>query len=130
MSSDPIVLLVEDEVLIRMLVADDLRDQGYHVLEASNGCEALIVLEAATRIDLVLSDIMMPGSVDGIALARHVKKTYPFMPLILVSAALTEEAQAIADCAFRKPFLHSALYAMVRQLTEIECNRRTATGNA
>jgi CheY-like chemotaxis protein len=64
------ILVVEDEVLIRLPLAEYLRDCGYRVFEASNVAEAKAVLDADTPVDLVFSDVNMPGNENGFALAR------------------------------------------------------------
>ncbi len=71
------LLLVEDEVLIRLTVADYLRDCGYHVIEASNAQEALSVLTSDIDIDIVFSDVQMPGTIDGFGLARWGARSPP-----------------------------------------------------
>jgi CheY-like chemotaxis protein len=63
------ILVVEDEVLIRLPLAEYLRDCGYSVFEASNVAEAKAVLDADTPVDLVFSDVNMPGNENGFALA-------------------------------------------------------------
>jgi CheY-like chemotaxis protein len=65
--------VVEDEVLVRIKVADELRAQGYAVIEATNASEAISVLQSSMRIDLVLTDIRMPGDLDGLGLARMMR---------------------------------------------------------
>jgi CheY-like chemotaxis protein len=79
------VLVVEDEVLIRILVADELREVGFSVIEAANADEALSYLKAGGDVDLVFSDIRMPGSLDGLELARQLRGRYPSLPIILTS---------------------------------------------
>jgi CheY-like chemotaxis protein len=73
----PIVLVVEDEVLIRLATADHLRSCGFKVLESASGAEAQDLILAGPRVDLVFSDITMPGPVDGVALARWLHEQYP-----------------------------------------------------
>ena len=69
-----------------MAIAEYLRDCGYHVVEAANGDEAISVLTAADcEIDLILSDVQMPGTVDGFALARWVRQNMPGLEIILTS---------------------------------------------
>jgi DNA-binding NtrC family response regulator len=80
------VLLVEDEVLIRVHVADELRDAGFVVIEVGSADEAWSFLASGGAVDIVLSDIMMPGSMNGRELARRVRATYPVLPIILTSA--------------------------------------------
>src|ERR1700675_4204901 len=79
------ILVVEDEVLVRMALAETLRDEGYSVLEAANADEALGVLASATPLDVVLTDVNMPGSLDGVALGRYARMTKPALKVIVVS---------------------------------------------
>lgn len=65
----PTVLIVEDEVFPRLAMADYLRECGFHVVEAASGVEAQQLVLAGLKVDLVFSDITMPGGVDGIDLA-------------------------------------------------------------
>jgi CheY-like chemotaxis protein len=79
------VLIVEDEVLVRLDLADQLRLTGLSVLEASNADEALIVLEAIDGIALVVSDIRMPGAADGLDLVGWLRRERPAIKIVLVS---------------------------------------------
>ncbi len=100
------ILVVEDELLIRMMLSDGLRDEGYHVIEACDADEALIVLRAAAP-DLIISDVRMPGSIDGMGLLAVVRETLPTLPVIITSAHL-EARLAVADGATQflaKPYL-------------------------
>jgi CheY-like chemotaxis protein len=67
------VLVVDDEVLVRLDVADQLRDVGYEVLEASNADQAIEILNITPSIRLLFTDIDMPGSMDGLKLAAAVE---------------------------------------------------------
>jgi CheY-like chemotaxis protein len=82
------VLVVEDEVLIRSFVADELREGGLQVIEAATADEAWAFLESGEKIDLVFSDVHMPGSMNGLDLARHVKAKYPHIRFIVTSGNL------------------------------------------
>jgi DNA-binding response OmpR family regulator len=80
------VLVVEDEVLIRLVIADYLRECGYRVHEAANADEAVAVLEAPeVEVHLVFSDVIMPGSMDGFGLARWVRANHPRVDVVLTS---------------------------------------------
>ena len=79
------VLIVEDDVLIRVLLADELRDAGLRVIEAANADEALSIFEAGAQVDLLFTDVQMPGSIDGVELARRIKTIHPALPIILTS---------------------------------------------
>lgn len=79
------ILVVEDEVFVRLDIADFLRDQGFEVLEASNAGQALTHLERGARIDLVFTDVRMPGEMDGIGLAKFLKTHHPSIKIIVTS---------------------------------------------
>ena len=87
----PRVLVVEDEFLIRMLVADHLRDAGFIVIEAFNGDEAISLLTAGVPIDLVFTDVRMPGAADGMDLLSFIKRTRPDLPVLMTSGHLEPE---------------------------------------
>jgi CheY-like chemotaxis protein len=83
----PTVLIVEDEVLVRMALADQLREVGCMVVEASDADEALLLLRNDfLQVDVVISDIRMPGSMDGLGLARVLRLERPKAKIILMSA--------------------------------------------
>ncbi|MDD2794653.1 response regulator [Acidocella sp.] len=79
------ILVVEDDILIRMLIADELRDLGFQVVEARSGDDAVGYLESGSHVDLIFSDVQMPGTVDGVQLARRVRVALPKLPVILTS---------------------------------------------
>jgi DNA-binding response OmpR family regulator len=86
-SAEHTILIVEDEVLIRFDVADYLRSCGYQVIEAANASEALSILQSGRRVDLMFSDVQLPGSMDGFALARWVRTHRPEVRVLLTSGA-------------------------------------------
>jgi CheY-like chemotaxis protein len=79
------ILVVEDEVLIRAFLADALREAGFSVIEAAHAEEALSYIRTAGPVDLVLSDIQMPGSLNGLQMARQLRVQFPALPIILTS---------------------------------------------
>ena len=81
----PCVLVVEDEFLVRYAISDELREAGFRVIEANNADEAWKYLTAGGRADLIFSDVQMPGTLNGIDLARRTRKEFPAIPLILTS---------------------------------------------
>jgi CheY-like chemotaxis protein len=94
------VLVVEDEVLIRWVIADQLRDCGFRVIEAGSGDEAIDVLrKTALTINVVFSDVQMPGAVNGFALALWVRQQRPTIKVVLTSGYVkaTEAAQALCS---------------------------------
>lgn len=100
------VLLVEDELLIRMIVSDELREAQYDVIEAINGDEALTILTSPVHIDAIVSDVHMPGSIDGIGVLDAARELFPHVPVIIISGHFgREEAMARGAYEFlRKPF--------------------------
>src|SRR6187431_1662079 len=90
MSTDPTtqptnVLVVEDEMVLRMRAVDIVEDAGFNALEAVSADEALSILESRSDISLLFSDIQMPGTMDGLKLARAVHERWPEIKIILVS---------------------------------------------
>jgi CheY-like chemotaxis protein len=76
----PTVLLVEDEILLSDVVAEELEAAGYQVLTALTGEEALMLLEAQDSVDLLLTDVRLPGGVDGWQVAAAARRTFPPFP--------------------------------------------------
>jgi CheY-like chemotaxis protein len=113
----PTVLIVEDEVLIRLLMADELRSQGIHVLEASNAEEALTILESALPVQVLFTDIRMPGRLDGIGLTRLARERFPYIKLMLTSSHQPEGyTRESADVFIFKPYDLSAVVRHVEAL--------------
>jgi CheY-like chemotaxis protein len=81
----PTVLVVEDEALIRMDIADCLVDAGFRVLEAADAAQAISILEQRDDVRLVFTDVDMPGSMDGLRLAAYVRDRWPPIKLIVTS---------------------------------------------
>jgi CheY-like chemotaxis protein len=102
----PVLLVVEDEWLIRMSVADAFRVAGWCVLEAASGAEAVRMLAAAGRIDLVLTDMRMPGPVDGLGVLACARAARPGVPVVLVSGHLDPGVALAAGAAavLAKPY--------------------------
>jgi CheY-like chemotaxis protein len=80
-----VVLIVEDEALIRMSAVQMIEDAGYLVLDASNADEAIQILESRSDIGAVITDIRMPGSMDGLALAHAIRARWAPIHLIVTS---------------------------------------------
>ena len=97
----PNVLVVEDEMMLRMRAVDIVEDAGFTPLEAVNADDALAILEARSDIELLFTDIQMPGSMDGLKLAYAVRERWPSIKIILVSGQLTlTDADKPADSRF------------------------------
>ena len=122
-STEPAVLVVEDVVLVRLLVADFLRGRGFHIIEVSNADEAVRVLESDFPVDIVLSDIHMPGaSMDGLGLARWIHAHRPDLKVILASGYVSESDPADAayheGAILKKPFNNAELERRLRAVIE------------
>ena len=81
----PVVLIVEDEILVRMNAAEMICDACFDVVEARNADEAIEILEASPNIHVVFTDIQMPGSMDGLKLARFVRSRWPPIKIVATS---------------------------------------------
>jgi CheY-like chemotaxis protein len=79
------LMVVEPDVLVRMTVANYLRECGYRVVEAITGEEALKILGAGVKIDTVLSAVKLPGALDGFALAQRVRRSFSDIDIILTT---------------------------------------------
>jgi CheY-like chemotaxis protein len=79
------LLVVDDDLLVREPIADYLREVGYEVLEAGDAHEAISVVDHADHVDLVFSDVRMPGELDGVGLARWVRAHRPDVAVLLTS---------------------------------------------
>ena len=111
------VLLVEDEVLTRLMLADELRSQGLQVLEASNADEALTVLQSSLPVHLLFTDIRMPGEMDGVALAKFAHARFPGIKSIIGSSGRPEQSIGdFADAFLAKPYDLRELVEQVRRL--------------
>ena len=82
----PIVLIVEDETLIRMIAVETFQDDGFSVLEAHDAASALEICAAGAPFQLLFTDINMPGEMDGVDLAEHLRRSHPSLRIIITSA--------------------------------------------
>ncbi len=115
------MLVVEDEVLIRLVIADYLRECGYRVHEAANAAEAVAVLESGTTsINIVFSDVQMPGDMDGFGLARWVRAHQPNVRVILTSSVERSADIAATLCEagplLEKPYEPQGVVDRIHQL--------------
>jgi CheY-like chemotaxis protein len=99
------VLLVEDELLVREVAAEDLGEAGFEVTPASDGDEALAILRGGTAFDLLFTDIRMPGATDGWDLAREAKRLLPDLRVIYATGfGDAGDGLAEGECYVRKPY--------------------------
>jgi CheY-like chemotaxis protein len=117
MSKDmPRLLLVEDEFLIRMTLAEILADDGFEVIEAATGAEALAQLEASSP-DIVLTDLNLPGGMDGFGVARAVRQQAGGVPVLFTSGEPIDPSRlGPRDRALTKPYLPSSVGPVLREM--------------
>lgn len=80
------VLLVEDEFLVRLILSDALSDAGFEVVEAGDGEDGVRLLESSPGFDVIITDLQMPGPVDGLSLARHARNLDATVPVVFATA--------------------------------------------
>ena len=113
-----VVLVVEDEALVRMSAVGLMVDAGYEVLEARNADDALTILESRTDIGLVFTDVEMPGTMDGIGLANLIRARWPSVLLVVASgkAAISEGRLPGGARFFRKPYADNLILAAMSKM--------------
>ncbi|OOY20847.1 hypothetical protein BMI86_10090 [Thioclava sp. DLFJ5-1] len=99
------VLVVEDEVIIRMDLTLGLEDMGFEVAEADSASSALELLDSGLEIDILVTDIDMPGRMNGVALAAEVHSRAPSCRIIVISGGSTPKINELPECCvfFSKP---------------------------
>jgi PAS domain S-box-containing protein len=123
------ILLVEDESAVREMVRDVLTRQGFEVIEAASGREALQVWAAhGDRVDLVLTDIMMPGGVTGLDLVDQLRQRRPTLKALFTSGCQSDSTRATdgledGDNFLQKPYRPSALVRLVRERLDADKDR-------
>lgn len=113
----PVVLLVEDEPLVRLTEVEILRDAEFWVLEAQDADEAFAQLKKRPDIRAVLTDVNMPGSIDGFEFARLVRQGWPDVGVLVISGKSSPGSSDLPDNAFflQKPVLPSTLIEALKQ---------------
>ena len=103
-----VVLIVEDEMMLRMCTVDMVEDAGYTPLEAQDAAEAVAILESRSDVALICTDIQMPGQMDGVGLAHAVHARWPAIKIIVVSGQLKLQN---LDLPIHSRFLSKPLHA-------------------
>jgi CheY-like chemotaxis protein len=120
------VLLAEDEFLLRMDAADNLRQIGWEVIEVSSADEAMDLLRYGVEFDLLLTDIDMPGQANGLDLARHVRTHHRTMKIAVMTGNDRQEVDArFCDLLMRKP-----VWKVADALRSLMKGERRADGSA
>ncbi len=115
------VLVVEDEILVRLTIADCLRAAGYVVVEAANATEALAVLTSGEPVDVIFTDVRMPGAMDGLMLARWVHEHHSRIQVLVTSGngdAAVSSGLIPDDTFFSKPYAVEEVARRIHSLLE------------
>ncbi|MFE1598765.1 response regulator [Methylobacterium sp. ID0610] len=123
----PTVLIVEDDGLVRLMAADMLEDAGFAVLEATNADEALAILERRGDIGTLFTDVDMPGSMNGFALAQRVAERWPRIRLVITSGRFSPDPSDGPDHGrfVAKPYRAASVLQAIESAVE---PRRRASG--
>lgn len=106
--SAPLVLVVEDQSLIRLNMVDTFEDAGFEVVEATDADLAIAILVSREDVGLLLTDIDMPGSMDGLKLAAYVAKRWPSIKVMVTSGHTTPEEGDLPEGGLFVPKPHGA----------------------
>jgi len=118
MIGQPVVLVVEDEPLLRLFAADMIEDAGFEVIDVGSASEAIVVLETHPEVRIVFTDVDMPGGIDGIKLAACVRDRWPPIDIIITSGkpwpiGVTLPSDAVF---FSKPYRQDRVIDTIRRL--------------
>lgn len=114
----PIVLVVEDEPLLRLFATDMIEDAGFEVIDVGNASEAIAILEDRPDVRIVFTDVDMPGGIDGIKLAACIRDRWPPIAIIITSgkpwpSGVTLPHQAVF---FSKPYRQDRIVGTLQQM--------------
>jgi two-component system, response regulator PdtaR len=114
----PVVLVVEDDFLLRMDAVDIVRSVGFDAVEASNADEAIAILEARPTIHVVFTDIQMPGSMDGLKLAKFINDRWPPIKIMTTSGRVRITGDDLPDGGrfIPKPYSPAQVIGTLREL--------------
>ena len=117
-SKRPVVLIVEDEFLLRMNAVDMIAAAGFEAVEAANADEAIEILENRLDITVVFTDIQMPGSMDGLKLARAIRGRWPPIKIVATSGRVSVTQKDLPDGGrfLPKPYSPHQITGMLREL--------------
>lgn len=118
-STQPLVLVVEDEPLVRMVAAEGLNDAGFEVIEAASADDALRILDERDDVGVVFTDVDMPGAVDGVELARLVHERWPELRIVITSGQSKLSSADIPDEGrfVPKPYMPTQVAQLISEMT-------------
>ena len=108
-AGQPLVLLVEDDPDVRRVIRLQLVDLGYPVIEADHAADALLLLASVPTVGILISDVVMPGGMDGRTLCREASLSAPDVKTLLISGYTSSPESAIGPPLLKKPFTSAEL---------------------
>jgi CheY-like chemotaxis protein len=114
-----LIVVAEDEALVRMVIAEALADEGFEVIEAGHAAEAISHLESRGRdVQVLFTDVQMPGEMDGVALANHARNRWPQIGVIVTSGQAVPKPNELplGSRIVPKPYEPALVVAYVREL--------------
>jgi CheY-like chemotaxis protein len=112
----PIVLVVEDNSLVRVVIANFLESAGFMVIQAADGAAALVVLASGADFHVLFTDVQMPGPIDGVGVAMRVREQHPGMPIVVTSGHGVPEALPAGGRFVAKPYDNRQVVTLLREL--------------
>jgi two-component system, response regulator PdtaR len=115
-----IVLVVEDDFLLRIDAVDIVKDAGFEAVEAANADDAIAIIEANPNIHVVFTDVQMPGTMDGLKLARFIKDRWPPIKIVATSGRLRVSEKDLPEGSIfvPKPYSPAQIIRTLRELTD------------
>jgi DNA-binding NtrC family response regulator len=116
-----LVIVVEPDILVRITIAEFLRDCGYKVIEAAAAADVSTVLDAGVRLDIVFTEVRLRGGTDGFTLAKNLRQTHPHIDVILTSgieAAAEKSKDLCDDGPIKKPYHPQDVAGRIKLLIE------------
>jgi DNA-binding response OmpR family regulator len=123
----PVIMVLESDVIVRTEIAEFLRQCGYKVIEGITANDLWTVIDAKVKLDIVFSEVNLPGETDGFTVARRVRQTYPEIEIILTSSvegAAEKSKDLCEEGPLKKPYRTQDVAARIQLLLE---RRRSAT---
>lgn len=123
------IFVVDPDILVRMVIAGYLRDCGYKVIEGVSANDVLAVLEAGTKIDVILTEVQLTGGIDGFGLVRKIRENHPKIDVILTSGVARVAGKASDLCddgPLEKPYQPQEVIRRINFLRERRRASRTS----
>lgn len=126
-ASHVLILIVDDEPIIRLLACDSLEEAGFDVIDAANAAEALDILAERTDVGVLFTDVNMPGGVSGLDLAETVHQRWPDIKLVVTSGLPPERPVADGGRFIAKPYNLRSMTDLVAEVSAgTPCNKHRA----